>query len=148
MPSIAPSHEHDKQLYDEMQKLFRSNDIIKFLSDNNMDGFPFENKRFDPLREYYYEWNKAEKKFNSSELEELRKAIWDKIAEYLNLLTYETFCVNSDPNYYSVPSEWKTEQSERFWNVVNKFHSLAGEIVELHTEFINTGRKELMINEP
>lgn len=134
---------HDKALFDQITTLLRSDGIIGFLDKNNMAGWSFREGEFEPLREFYYEWNRPEREFLSPELERLRKELWVKIECYVGLLAKETFPTNN-PDRHSVPEDWESTQPDRFWRVVKEFHSLAGEIVALHREFVRTGKAQLI----
>lgn len=134
---------HDRALFDELTTLLRSDGVIGFLASNNMAGFSYPESKFDALREFYYEWNVPEREFISPELNAIRQALWQKVDAYTDLLSTETFPTHN-PDRHTVPPEWEHDQPERFWRVVNAFHTLAGEIVALHAELVRTGKKQLI----
>ncbi|WP_342151260.1 hypothetical protein [Methylorubrum sp. SB2] len=134
---------HDRARYNELTALLRSDGVIGFLDRNNMAGFSFLEAKFEPLRQFCYEWNQPEREFLLPELEEIRRALWDKVNSYTDLLATETFPTRH-PDRHTVPPEWEHEQPERFWRVVKKFHELAGEIVTLHRDLIRTGKAQLI----
>lgn len=134
---------HDRALFEKLTALLRSDGVIGFLDQNNMAGFSFSESKFEPLKEFFYDWNKPEREFLSPELEALRKALWEKIDAYTSLLATETFATHN-PDRHTVPPEWELEQPERFWRVVNAFHDLAGEIVALHRDLVRTGKRQLI----
>lgn len=140
---IDESRAHDRVLFDQLTALLRSDGVVGFLDSNNMAGFSFLESKFEPLREFYYEWNRPEREFISPELESIRKNLWDKVDAYTDLLATETFPTHN-PERHTVPPEWEHEQPERFWRVVKSFHSLAGEIVALHRDLIRTGKARLI----
>ena len=135
---------HDRALFDQMVGLLRSDGVIGFLDHNNMAGFSFPRSRFDPLWEFFYEWNRPEREFLSPELEALRKSLWEKAAAYTTLLARETFPTKMNPDRHWVPPDWEYEQPDRFSRVVANFHALAAEIVNLHAAFVRTGKAQLI----
>jgi hypothetical protein len=143
-PQFAPkedlSKEHDKKLYDELISLLPTSGVIEFLDKNNMAGFSFLDSHLDPLRTFYYEWNRADKEFIHEELENLRKDIWKKADTYLEIIATQTFSSDRLSERRSVPEEWEFEQPERFAKVVKSLHTLAGEIVDLHRRMIRAAR--------
>lgn len=145
-PIVDPVKAHDKALADALGQLLSSGGVIGFLDQNNMAGFAFPYDRFDPIRTFVYDWSKPEKEFLSPTLEEAKMALWRKADAYFDLLSAETFPTNN-PDFHTVPPEWEYENPERFWKVVEEFHSLAGEIVKLHAQFTRLAKREL-IGEP
>lgn len=140
---VDEARAHDRALYDQLTALLRSDGVIGFLDQNNMAGFSFLEAKFEPLREFYYEWNRPEREFISPELDAIRKALWEKVDAYTSLLAVETFPTDN-PGRHTVPPEWEHEQPERFWTVVNAFHKLAGEIVAVHARLVRTGKVQLI----
>lgn len=141
---LDESRVRDRSLYDQLLGLLRSDGVIGFLDRNNMAGFSFPQERFDPLWEFYYEWNQPEREFVSPELEALRRSLWDKVSEYTTLLATETFATELNPDRHWVPQDWEFTQPERFERVVKRFHGLAGEIVSLHADLVRKGRAQLI----
>lgn len=143
-PQFAPKKdlrkEHDQELYDRLIELLPTSGIIDFLDQNNMAGFSFMDAKLDPLRTFYYEWNKPDREFIHPDLESIRKQIWHKADEYLEIIATQTFLMGRSCERRSVPEEWEFEQPERFSKVVKSLHSLAGEIVDLHGKLIRTAR--------
>jgi hypothetical protein len=135
--------EHDKKLFDELTTLLSSEGVIGFLDRTNMAGFSFREAELEPLRAFYFEWNRPEREFIAPELEALKKGLWNKVDEYYGLYTVETFSTDN-PERHTVPPEWEFEQPEHFWRVVNGLHTLAGEIVSLHADFVRKGRAHLI----
>lgn len=138
-----PVKKHDRILFDELTGLLNSDGVIGFLDSTNMAGWLFPDAALEPLRKFYYEWNRPEREFITIELETLRKTLWEKVDKYYGVIATQTFLAHN-PDYRSVPSEWECEQPERFWRVVKTLHSLAGEIVSLHAELVRTGRRYLL----
>lgn len=144
---IDPTHAHDRELWDQLTSLLKSDGIIGFLDQNNMAGFSFPEAVFEPIRVFYHEWNRPEREFISPELEGLRASLWQKIAAYIELLSANTWPTHN-PDRHTVPPEWEINQPERFWRVVKAFHDLAGEIVELHRQIVRVGRAQLIGQKP
>lgn len=147
-PQFSPnsSSTADSTLFSEFLQLLPSaKGVIAFLDQNNMAGFSFRSENFEPLREFCSSWDNAEHEFHNVELESLRKSLLSHMNEYWSLLATETWPVNSNPNFSTVPPEWEYEQPERFNKVVSKFHELAKSIVEIHQELIRTGKKHLAV---
>lgn len=134
-----PILEHDRKLFDELNAILKPEGVIYFLDQNNMAGFSFKADALHPLFDFYNTWNKPHKEFIVPELETIRKALWSKAKEYVAIVSVETFPCNN-PDYHTVPPEWETDQPERFWRVVDALHRLAGEIVDLHSDLVRTGR--------
>ena len=144
-PQFSPKtdlpKEHDQQLYDQLIALLPTAGIIEFLDQNNMAGFSFVDARLDPLRTFYYEWNRADREFINTELDGIRKQLWAKSDEYLEIIATQTFSSGRSAERRSVPEEWEFEQPERFDKVVRSLHTLAGEIVALHRSLIRKARE-------
>ena len=118
---------------------------ISFIKDFNMAGFSFPQKALEHLKEFDWYWGNAEHEFLDSELEEKRKELHDLVGEYLGFMALNTFPLDTDVNRSWVPADWEETQHERFWEVVNKLHDMAGRIVELHTDLVRTARDRLKL---
>ena len=138
-----PVTEHDKKLFDELTALLSSDGVIRFIDQQNMAGWLFQDAELAPLSEFHQRWSAPEREFITPELEAARQALWSKAREYLKEIAIETFPADT-PGWRSVPSEWEEEQPERFWRVVKNLHTLAGEIVDLHADLVRVGRKHLI----
>ncbi|NWH07867.1 MAG: hypothetical protein HXY22_04330 [Alphaproteobacteria bacterium] len=143
-PSADPAREHDQKLFDELSQLLSSNGLISFIDQHNMAGFSFADAKLDPLREFYYEWNKPERAFLTPEIEAAKIKLWEKADEYLEVIATETFSTERNVDRRWVPEDWEITQPERFWRVVKRLHALAGEIVALHAELIWIGKLHLI----
>ncbi|HEJ9692727.1 hypothetical protein PFP02_003480 [Proteus mirabilis] len=132
---------HDENLFKELMELLKSNGVIRFLEQNNMAGFAFQDSKLDPIREFYYEWGVPEKEFIELSLEVIKKSLHDKIEQYLEIIATQTWSLNSNLNFRSVPSEWEFEQPDRFKKVVGQLHELAGEIVAIYENLIRSAKK-------
>lgn len=143
-PQFSPvkdlSMEHDQRLYDAFIELLPSGGVIEFLDQNNMAGFSFLDSKLDPLRQFYSEWHRPEREFIHTVLESLRSELWRKADVYLNVIDTRTFSLVTQTERRSVPMEWEHENPKLFWEVVDRLHSLAGEIVELHRMLVRTAR--------
>lgn len=110
-----------------------------------MAGFSFASSSLDPLEAFQYSWNRPEREFLSPTLDDIRRRLWDAANEYMRLINQETFPAYL-PRRQTIPEDWEHTQPERFWEIVNRLHSLAGDIVALHTELVRTGKRELIAN--
>ena len=142
--AIPDYKEADSRLFEEFRKVLPSNGSIHFIDEQNMAGFSWPRKKLHDLDVFYYEWNDAEHEFLDNELESLRHRLHELIGDYLGQIATNTFpAKNSD--YQTVPPEWEIENPKRFFEVVNKLHETAGQIVETHQELIRKGRKKFGI---
>lgn len=140
-PKENKALKHDEELFKELMELLRSNGVIRFLDQNNMAGFAFKDSQLDPIREFYYEWNVPEKEFIELNLEVIRKSLHEKTEQYLEIIATQTWSLNSNLDFRSVPSEWEFEQPDRFKKVVGQLHDLAGEIVVIHGNLIRSAKQ-------
>jgi hypothetical protein len=138
-----PAEEHDRELFESLMQLLATDGVISFLDQTNMAGFPYPEAALEPLRQFYFKWNQAEREFITPEIEALKKAIWAKVDEYYDLISTHTFPTRN-PDWHTVPPEWELERPELFHYVVDQLHSLAGQIVALHGELVRTGRAHLI----
>jgi len=143
-PSADRAREHDQKLFDEISQLLSSNGVIGFIDHHNMAGFSFPDAALNPLREFYYEWNKPERAFLAPEIEAAKLKLWAKADEYLEVIATETFSTGMNVDRRWVPQDWEITQPDRFWRVVRQLHALAREIVSLHAELIRTGKLHLV----
>ncbi|MBP6860772.1 MAG: hypothetical protein KBC57_00260 [Neisseriaceae bacterium] len=144
-PQLKPKEnkalKHDEDLFKELMELLKSNGVIKFLDENNMAGFSFLNSQLDPIRNFYHEWNVPEKEFIELNLEAIKKSLHEKIGQYLKIIATQTWSLESNINYRSVPCEWELEQPDRFKRVVGQLHDLAGDIVATHKNLIRSAKQ-------
>jgi len=136
--------DHDKKLFAELTELLKSEGVIGFLNDTNMDGFSFREEALEPLRDFFYQWNTPERQFISPQLEQIRSALWRKVDEYYDLYATNTFPVPGRATLQHIPPEWEHDNPQRFRRAVDGLHSLAGEIVNLHRELLQTGKAVLL----
>jgi hypothetical protein len=142
-PQFSPnkdlSKEYDKKLYDELINLLPTLGIIWFIDQQNM-GDTFRDANLDPLRTFNNEWNCVEREFINTDLETIRKSLWQKSEEYLRLIARHTCYLGNSTELRSIPVEWEFEQPKYLREVVNSLHLLAEEIVDLHRNLIRTAR--------
>ncbi len=140
--NVAPDYKKaDSRLFAEFKEVLPSNGSIGFINEQNMAGFSWPKKKLDDLKDFYYKWNNAEYEFLDSELESLRRCLYELIGDYLEQIATNTFPAN-DLEYQTVPPEWETEYPKRFSKVVNELHKTAKLIVETHQELIRKARKK------
>lgn len=143
--SDDPAKKHDNTLWNELTKLLRSDGVIGFLDRTNMAGFSFPESALEPIREFYFERNTPEREFITPELEKLRQELWSEVDAYYGIISTDTFPAHN-PKFSTVPPDWELEQPDRFWRVVNALHTHAGNIVELHSKIVRTGREKFLTN--
>lgn len=137
-----PARESDKYLFEEFKSIIPSKGSISFIDEQNMAGFSWPAKELHDLKKFYYEWNDAEHEFLDNELELLREKLHSLIGDYLGQIATNTFPANN-PERQTVPPEWEEENPKMFFDVVNKLHETAGQIVDTHQALIRAGRKAL-----
>ncbi len=146
---IKYSEEHKKLDRDLLlrikNKLLPHTESIDFIRYNNFAGFAYENKNLqdffhfvhimdDPNFEFIHE------KLNKS-LENLKKLIPD----FVSIISLNTWSLENNIDFHTVPPEWEYEQPERFTKVVDKIHDLTTNICSAYDILIKTGRQELGI---
>jgi len=136
--------EHDQKLFNELQELLSLSGFITFIDQQNMAGFAFRDSNLEPLREFYYEWRKPEREFLSPEIEAAKVALWAKADEYYDVIAHRTFPADHNVDLRYVPPDWEITNPEVFRRSVDSLHTLAGEIVSLHREFVRVGKTHLI----
>ena len=132
--------EYDKKLYDELINLLPRSGIITFIDQQNM-GDTFRDANLDPLRTFNNEWNCVEREFINTDLETIRKSLWQKSEEYLKLVARHTRYLRNSMELRSISLDWEGfEQPKYLREVVDSLHLLAEEIVDLHRTLIRTAR--------
>lgn len=143
-PQFGPSDdrgvEHDRILFEELKLLLPTTGPIRFIGDHNMAGFSFASSRYEPFREFFFEWDVPEREFMDHELEKLRQQLWNAVSKHYDLIATNTFSVGVNADRQSVPAEWEYQQPERFKRVVGELHECAGQIVEIHRKLIRRGQ--------
>ena len=134
---------HDKELFERLTGLLKSDGVIGFLDRNNMAGFSFQLSELEPLDAFYYGWGKPEFEFINEELEQLKLSLWEATNRYLRIVAYQTFPTHNQ-GWNTVPPDWEVDQPDRFHKVVDELHEIAGEIVDLHRQLIRKGREILI----
>lgn len=133
----------DRALLNDLLEVIPYEGSISFIDCTDISGIHFDTEKHNDLRNFYYHWDDASHEFLDKNIEKKRKVLWDLIEEYVMALGTNT--VPTDDGLQAVPPEWKTEQPERFKEVVDDFHNLAGQIVLAHQEMIRYAKKKLRI---
>ncbi|EPL3198968.1 hypothetical protein NLW48_000379 [Acinetobacter baumannii] len=131
----------DVELFEKFKKTLPSNGSIKFIAEQNMAGFSWQKSSLDQLWTFINEWGDAEHEFIDGELEEHRLRLYKLIEDYLSQIAVNTFPASH--GWQTVPPEWEENNREHFFEVVNKLHKTAEEIVKAHQIFIRIGRKKI-----
>ncbi|MFC1651254.1 hypothetical protein ACFL2X_06755 [Candidatus Latescibacterota bacterium] len=140
---LRKSEESDITLFKEFIEALPYEGSITFIDCTDMSCIHFDPEKHNDLRNFFYHWDDASHEFVDIKIEKKRKVLWELIQEYIMELGTNT--VPTDDGLQTVPPEWKTEQPERFQEVVDNFHDLAGQIVLAHQELIRYAKKKLRI---
>ena len=143
---IEKINKADKNLFDEFLKVFPSNSNSIYLLKNHDFGGSFSRDYLDDIQKFINEWNHAEKKFITPELDALRKNLWDKCSEFIVLLSQKSTptgiagnglqCVVPDGYQNTCRPNWIDED-------IKSVNKLATEVFNLHQNFIKSVKKEL-----
>lgn len=132
----------DKKLFNEFIETLPSNGSISFIAGRNMAGFSFDSGELNQFIAFLDSWDNAEHFFHNKAMNEMKKNLYSKISEYMKTIAYETYPTDIGDKQI-VPPEWEFEQPDKFWKTVDKLHTLADEIVNLHQQLIIKCKKEL-----
>jgi hypothetical protein len=135
------SQRADLKLFSGFLKALPYEGCITFLEKQNMAGWSFDPRRLADLDLFFREWRDATHEFHDERLEEARKHLHDLVRKYLGFVALNTWPTHNGQQ--TVPPEWEHEQPDRFIEVVDTLHSLAGEIVSTHQELVRLGRRIL-----
>lgn len=130
----------DIKTYEEIKKLFDEN-VQYFLSQFNFAGDYFTDENLNPLYAFSYRCNNPEFEFIDVDLEILKLSLKKSTNELLYALSINTF--KCGINEFSVPSEWETEQPERFENVIKELHEKANYAWAKYCELVKLARRKL-----
>ena len=133
----------DKVLFNRFLDVLPSSGSIEFVDTFNMAGFAFWGKELDQLKKFSSRWGRPENQFLDDEIEQKRECLYRIVDEYLVYLSFNSFPLDNNIECYTVPPEWETTHPEKFKEVVNKLHDLAGQLVTAHKDLVKTARKKL-----
>lgn len=138
---LATQSAADKALFVNFQRALPFTGAIRFIDENNLAGFAFESHRLTDLEAFARDWGDAAHEFIDPKLEQLRARLHSLAQSYLAFLYRNTW--TTDAGWRTVPPEWEVEQPERFEQVVDTLHTLAGAIVNAHQDLVRAGRHRL-----
>jgi hypothetical protein len=136
---VMSANEHDVILLKNFTNLMANS--IEYFDEQNM-AFSFNSLKLDPLLDFLWCWNKPEKEFLNTEIEQAKMQFWHKLNEYNGYLATNTFPTKL-PNRLEVPKEWEEGNPQKFDEVVSKLHQMIGEVIGLYNEVIRTAKKQL-----
>ena len=140
---LRKSEESDITLFKDFIETLPYEGSITFIDCTDMSSSHFDPEKHNELRNFYYHWDDASHEFVDIKIKKRRKVLWELIEKYIMQLGTNT--VPTDDGLQTVPLEWKTEQPDRYQEVVDNFHNLAGQIVVAHQELIRYAKQKLRI---
>ena len=135
--------EADRQVLAEIMTLL-SGDTIHFLRNADL-GFSFPWSRTEPLGEIARRGRGAEHEFIDPELEALRQIVVMNANEFGAMLATNTWPVDGNVGWNSVPKEWEFEQPERHERVVRELNASANRFCGAYDSLVRTARRKLML---
>lgn len=133
----------DIDLFNKIRYELLTHGNIQWLRTNNFAGFSFKDDLLTPFDLIEIESSKADFEFLNPKLETLRKDLINDIIELNSLLLKNIF--REGKTRLSVPSEWETEQPERFWTAVEEIHLRTQSIGKKYDELIKASRRILKV---
>lgn len=143
-PAASRIRDTDSKLFERLKETLPSKGSISFIDEQNMAGFSWPLSKLDQLKNFYHEWGDAEHEFIDQDMEALRSKLHKLTDDYLGQIAANTFPANN-PERQTVPSEWEEKNPKHFFEVVDKLHETAGEIVKAHQELIRLGRQKFSL---
>lgn len=139
--NVNNGRETDSKLFERLKEVLPSKGSISFIDEQNMAGFSWPRSKLDQLKSFYHDWSDAEHEFLDQDLEALRAKLYKLTGDYLGQIAVNTF-PTANHEYQTVPADWEESNPKHFFEVVNKLHETAGEIVKTHQELIRLGRRK------
>lgn len=133
----------DIELFIKIRKIIPSDGSMKFIRKNNFNGFPFDWKEIHQIHNFRREMEKPESTFFNEELEDLKIKLNEILFDFNTLLSRNTFVLQRRPHMSSVPSEWETEQPERFSKVTKEISNKQDDAWVTFCDLITKGRDVL-----
>lgn len=132
--------EADKKLFSQFLEDLPSSRSISFIDQHNMAGFSFPEAPIRELERFHVLWANAESEFLDPEMEGLRSKLYELVGKYIGLIAENTFPVGVTGRF-TVPPEWEERNPKKFFEVVEKLHGTAAEIVTTHQSLVRLGRR-------
>ncbi len=142
-PEQLDERKLDIELFNKIRNILPSDGSMKFIRDNNFNGFAFNWKEIYQIHNFRREVDKPESIFFNEELEDIKLKLNKILIDFNTLLSTNTFVVQSRPDFSSIPSEWEVEQPDRFSKVIKAISEKQDEAWEEFCKLISRGRKIL-----
>ncbi|HUT62949.1 MAG TPA: hypothetical protein VMZ04_03230 [Anaerolineae bacterium] len=137
---IEPS---DKKLFHDFMNSLPYEKSIAFIDSNDMSAGPFDPVHLEDLKNFYRNWDCASHEFIHNGIEKRRRALWGTVESYITAI--ETYTVPADNGKRMVSPELKEVNPDKWREIINDFHNLAGLIVLTHQDFVRYTKKKLRI---
>lgn len=141
----AAIEEVDKQLFLKFLEEFSSDSRSVSLMKDHDFGVSYHNINTQELDNFVATWNTAERQFLNHELEEKRKALWDKSNEFFYELAQGSWYLNGGPMLSCIPDAYRGawELPDHVDEKINRLNAMGRECFELHRDLVLFGRRKL-----
>jgi hypothetical protein len=119
-------------------------ECIKFIADHPF-SHSFPRKNVEALYFYSDRLETAFDEFLDAELETARVAFRRSMVDFTEKLSVNTWILETDERFSSVPSEWQYSQYKRFEQVTKEINELSHETNKLYNDLIRLARQKLKI---
>lgn len=137
---IEPS---DKKLFHDFMNSLPYDNSIAFIDSNDMSAGPFDPVHLEDLKNFYRNWDCASHEFINNGIEKRRRALWGTVESYITAI--ETYTVPAENGKRMVSPELKEVNPDKWREIINDFHNMAGLIVLTHQDFVRYTKKKLRI---
>jgi hypothetical protein len=138
--------EIDRALFVKFLQCLPSNGSVEFVNNHSFgNSFNFDN--FNQLFEFYHTWNNAEYEFINPNLENLKKALFDKIAEFVDFSSLYTYGQRSGL-YLAIPDAYLADEMnlpQHVHETIQALNKLGREVYEMHQNLVREAKKELSV---
>lgn len=138
--------EVDRALFVKFLQCLPSNGSVEFVN-NHSFGNSFNLDKFNQLFEFYHTWNNAEYEFINPNLENLKKALFDKIAEFVDFSSVRTYRQRSGL-FLAIPDNCLADEMNLSQSVredIQTLNKLGSEVYEAHQNLVREAKKELSV---
>lgn len=157
--------ELDKQLFLEIRRILKSDEVILYLRETNFGG-AFERKDLKELSDFRWFCKRPECEFLDSNMENLRLQLLNEISLFVQAIGQHTFPEKLDPGWNRVPRDprqepeiidWfrqRAKSPEEFEELMDKqtkyaqrigdeLNQRASRVCDVYDEFVRFGRRQL-----
>lgn len=134
----------DKELFSKFLKCLPSSGSVEFVN-NHCFGNSFNLERLNQLNEFYFTWNNAEYEFLNPNLENLKKTLFDKIAEFVDFSSLKTYRQRNGL-FLAIPDAYLADEMNLPQHVrdnIQTLNKLGCEVYEAHQNLVREAKKEL-----